>query len=101
MAVRSIETKRKQETAIPCKSCKGAVINYAREVAGRQIQNFAKNFLSDFNFFFIAHPRNYIWFHGPFVLHMRFLGTRKSMNCQADRVSKNTVVTLKNVCLKC
>ena len=65
------------------------------EGAGRQIQNFAKNFKDPvrFQFFFIAHPRNYIWFHGPSVLHMRFLGTRKSMNCEVNAVSKNTVVT--------
>ena len=43
--------------------------------------------------FFIAHPRNYSWFHGPSVLQMRFLGTRKSMNCQVNAISKNTVVT--------
>ena len=82
--------------AIHVGNLKGAVINYAREGAGREIQNFAKNFIAPavrFQFFFIAHPRNYIWFHGPSVLHMRFLDTRKSMNCQVNAISNINVVT--------
>ena len=77
------------------KNCKGAVINYAWEGAAREIQKFAKNFIAPvrFQFFFIAHARNYIWFHGPSVLRMRFLDTRKSMNCQVNAISKTTVVT--------
>ena len=37
---------------------KGAVINYAREGAGREIQNFAKNFIAPVRFQFL--------FHSPF-----------------------------------
>ena len=74
---------------------KGVIINYAREGAGREIQNFAKTFHSPCQIL--------IFFHSPFEkLYLvswpisaahALLGTRKSMNCQVNAISKNTVVT--------
>ena len=72
---------------------KGAVISYAREGAGREIQIFAKNFIAPvrFQIFFHSPSEKLYLVSWPSSAAYAFLSTLKSMNCQMNAISKATV----------